>query len=301
MAAIPSQIPRSPLLRRPDRKPWVVQHAAALGYAAAAAVVTVGWLLTRVYELVDPLQGVGYWLGIVGASLMALLLLYPVRKRVRWMRYLGSTKHWFQMHMIFGVIGPLLVLYHCNFRLGSLNSRVALISTLLVAASGIIGRYLYTKIHSDLDGHKTSLKELGDRARISAEQKNQASMLVPHLLERMQEIDRQVLAPPSNLFGCLLLPLKLALTTRIDRIRLVWFARRALREQARSSPELQRRRAMIQAVTGKFIALHLRRVRRVAEFHSYERLFSLWHVFHLPFFYILVLAALIHVLAVHMY
>jgi hypothetical protein len=45
----------------------------------------------------------------------------------------------------------------------------------------------------------------------------------------------------------------------------------------------------------------LKRVRRVAELGSYERMFSLWHVFHLPFFYMLVVAALIHVLAVHMY
>jgi hypothetical protein len=45
----------------------------------------------------------------------------------------------------------------------------------------------------------------------------------------------------------------------------------------------------------------MRRVRRVAALQSYERLFSIWHVFHLPFFYMLVVAALIHVLAVHMY
>jgi hypothetical protein len=45
----------------------------------------------------------------------------------------------------------------------------------------------------------------------------------------------------------------------------------------------------------------LRQIRRVAELGSYERLFSLWHVFHLPFFYILVVTALVHVLAVHMY
>ena len=40
---------------------------------------------------------------------------------------------------------------------------------------------------------------------------------------------------------------------------------------------------------------------RVAQFSLYERLFSLWHVFHLPFFFMLVLSACVHVLAVHMY
>ena len=55
------------------------------------------------------------------------------------------------------------------------------------------------------------------------------------------------------------------------------------------------------AAVSEMIGTHLRRVRRVAEFHSYERMFSLWHIFHLPFFYILVMTALLHVLAVHMY
>ena len=35
--------------------------------------------------------------------------------------------------------------------------------------------------------------------------------------------------------------------------------------------------------------------------NSYERLFGLWHVFHLPFFYMLVVTAIVHVVAVHMY
>ena len=38
-----------------------------------------------------------------------------------------------------------------------------------------------------------------------------------------------------------------------------------------------------------------------ARFGAIERLFSLWHVAHLPLVVILVLTALFHVLAVHMY
>ena len=39
----------------------------------------------------------------------------------------------------------------------------------------------------------------------------------------------------------------------------------------------------------------------IARFGAVERLFSLWHVAHLPLVVILVLTALFHVLAVHMY
>jgi len=42
-------------------------------------------------------------------------------------------------------------------------------------------------------------------------------------------------------------------------------------------------------------------LRRVAQLSFYERLFSLWHLFHLPLFILLVISALVHVLAVHMF
>lgn len=275
--------------------------AAALGYLAAALAVAIGWLLTRDRHLVDPLHGAGYWLGIVGAGLMAVLLLYPVRKRVRLLRHLGPTRYWFRMHMIFGVLGPVLILYHCNFSLGSLNSNVALVCTLLVAGSGLVGRYLHAKIYADLEGHRRSLAALTQRAELSAEQQARTSRLAPHLLERMQRFDRLVMTPPAGFWSSLILPARLAITARLGFVRLAWHARREIRREAAKAGIGRAQRRRVQAAVTRMLAAHLRRVRRVAEFHSYERLFSLWHVFHLPFFYILVITALVHVLAVHMY
>jgi hypothetical protein len=277
------------------------QRAAGYGYGLAAMAVAAGWLVTRDRELVDPLNGFGYWLGIVGASLMAILLLYPLRKRLRWMRVLGATKHWFRMHMTFGVLGPVLILYHCNFSLGSLNDTVALFCTVLVAASGLVGRYLHKQIHADLDGHRATLRELSEKARLTAAERTQTRALVPQLLERMTEYDELVLAPAQSAVASALLPLKLAVETRWAALKLIRFARAALHSQARKSPIVRAQRRRLQAATNRLVKEHLKRVRRVATLRSYERLFSLWHVFHLPFFYMLVVAALIHVLAVHMY
>ena len=304
MAVISTEIPNPTAVGSAgtdDARTWFAVHSAPLGYGLSALTVWLGWIVSRSRDLVDPEQGFGYWLGIVGASLMAILLLYPLRKRLRLMRILGPTRHWFRIHMIFGVLGPVLILYHSNFQFGSLNSNVALVCTLLVAISGLVGRYLYTQIHSGLDGHLTTLRELTVKARITAEQRTRTSALVPQLLERMSAFDSLVLTPPSDFTACLLLPLRLAVQTRWQRVRLTWFARCQLRLQARKSPIVAAEHKRLQTVTNRFIAEHLRRVRRVAEFASYERLFSLWHVFHLPFFYMLVLTALIHVVAVHMY
>jgi hypothetical protein len=280
---------------------WSAAKLAQLGYAVAALAIAIGWLVTRYYVLVDPMNGLGYWLGIVGASLMAALLLYPVRKRIRFLHRLGATKHWFRTHMVLGVLGPILILYHSNFQFGSFNSNVALLCTLIVAGSGLVGRYFYVKIYRDLDGHRTTLQDLIAKARITREEQARVSVLVPNLLERMSEFDGVVLTPPHGFLAGLLLPLKLAVTTRLARIRLTLYARSQLAMQAKRSPIIRAERKRLQKTTSRFIAQHLRQIRRVAELGSYERLFSLWHVFHLPFFYILVVTALVHVLAVHMY
>ena len=108
----------------------------------------------------DARDGHGYWLGIAGASAMLLLLLYPLRKRMKSLRGLGSVGGWFRLHMVLGVIGPALILFHSNFKLGSLNSNVALFSMLTVAASGLIGRYLYGRVHLGLYGRRAEIEEL---------------------------------------------------------------------------------------------------------------------------------------------
>ena len=59
-------------------------------YVFAAAAIALGWL-TREYGWINPEHGVGYWLGIAGGSLMLILLLYPLRKRWRFMHRLGCS------------------------------------------------------------------------------------------------------------------------------------------------------------------------------------------------------------------
>jgi hypothetical protein len=49
------------------------------------------------------------------------------------------------------------------------------------------------------------------------------------------------------------------------------------------------------------VSMYLNAVSRVAQFTAYERLFSLWHVAHIPFVYLLIISSLVHVYAVHVY
>jgi hypothetical protein len=286
---------------RPRRRAGAVpKNSAFYGYSLLSAAIILGWLL-RDRQFFSPEDGIGYWLGIIGGSLMLALLLYPLRKRFRIMQKLGATRHWFRMHMIFGLLGPLLILYHCNFELGSFNSRVAFYCMLLVAGSGIIGRHFYARIHRGLYGRKTSLKELQSDLAASAEKSQGLGKLMPTLVEKLDVSARE-------LQGCRVTEtlgvrrsLKWTFTHHFTRLSLWWTVRRELKRAADRSDSVRRDYDRLLSSTSRYIREYTNLLGRVAQFSFYERLFALWHVFHLPIFLMMVFSAVAHVLAVHMY
>ena len=276
------------------------RSAAIVGFVCAAFAIYVGWMF-REGRMIDPGEGIGYMLGIAGAVPMVLLLLYSFRKRLRFMRSLGATKYWFRAHMMFGVIGPVIILYHSNFQVGSLNSQVALFCTLLVAASGIIGRYLYTQIHHGLYGRKASLRELTAQLSTSAAQLSSRDGFIDEIREELGELSHQALTPPHSIWESIYRPAVMGLRTRWLYYRMSWSVRRKLIARSVVSPIVAQHRERLTKVTQKFLREHLRQTRKVSQFSAYERLFSLWHIVHVPFFCMMVVSAIVHVVAVHMY
>lgn len=276
------------------------QRQATYGYALLAAALLIGWLL-RGYRIVDPAEGAGYWLGITGASLMLILLLYPLRKKMSWLGLLGSVRNWFRLHIFLGLFGPLLILYHCNFSLGSFNSKVALYCMLVVAGSGIIGFHIYARIHRGLNGKKTNLQDLQNDLTETMDANHGLATLMPNLVSSLEilsaelqgdEITRSVSVGRSLRWTC---------KQGLYRFKLKRIAKKELLERAAESPVIARDIKRLRRAANKHISGYVRKMGRVAQFSLYERLFSMWHVFHLPLFLMLVLSASVHVLAVHMY
>jgi hypothetical protein len=301
MAAVPS---RAVAARQSDKRGFATQlvarFGAHIGFGAAALAVLIGWLL-RERRVLDADTGLGYFLGIVAVASMAALLVYPLRKRFAFLKFLGPTKNWFRTHMALGTVGPLAALYHCNFATGAVNSRVALYAALLVAGSGFIGRYIYSKVHLGLYGRRVDLKELLARIEVAAPAAARAAAFVPELTRRLIEFDRSVLVPPTGLLQCAFLPMRIAVVTRLEHWKLVAFARREIAAESLRSERLHRYGPSLERITREYIAAHLKQVRRVAEFVAYQRLLALWHVVHRPFFFVLVATAVIHIVAVHSY
>lgn len=283
---------------RPLRIPK--EHRTKLGFGIAAFLLLFGWL-TRERGFFSAEEGIGYALGIVSVSCMLILLLYPLRKRFRILKFIGPLPKWFRNHMILGVSAPLAALYHCNFQLGSLNSRIALFSALLVAGSGLVGRFIYSKIHHGLYGKKANLKELLARVKLTMPGEGVLGAFVPELMKRITAFDREVLVPPKGIVDSLKLPFVLAVKTRVQYYRLSRFTRQSLVMHAMRSAVVAKHQAQLERAVCKYVATHLRHVRRVAEFTAYDRLFALWHKVHFPFFVTLLISVVIHIAVVHLY
>ncbi|MGD8808464.1 MAG: hypothetical protein PVG24_02605 [Gammaproteobacteria bacterium] len=127
---------------------------------------------------------------------------------------------------------------------------------------------------------------------------SETTTLLPRLHERAAELQRETLDELARVTPSLTGMLARKWRMRAESRRLKRVVRDWLR-QSQSISGVERRRHRITAYD--FIEKTLTAVRRIHELSVYERLFGLWHVLYLPFFYMLVVTASIHVLAVHMY
>jgi hypothetical protein len=244
-------------------------------------------------------RGIGYLLGVVGGSAMLILLLYPARKRWRWLSFMGNVKAWFQIHMVLGLVGPIMILYHSIFSLGATNSNIALFCMLTVSGSGLIGRYLYTRIHFGLTDRATTLADLHNNAQ-RLRSMTFSVPFFPELLQRLENEEKDMLVRIQNKM-IILRPLYSAWSSLRARQRLHSYVRIALRVAAAQSSTVSQQKTRLKQNTYLYIKQRLQATQQVANFKAYTQLFSLWHVLHLPLFFMLLIAGIAHVFAVHVY
>ncbi len=266
-----------------------------------AAVLALAWGYTaHLDRYITPERGLGYALGIVGGSMMLLLLVYPARKRARWLRWVGGIPGWFKIHMILGVTGPVLVLFHSNFQLGATNSNVALVCMLAVAGSGLVGRYIYGRMFGNFTDRQTSLSDL-QRNADSLRRQTSSTAVLPELIGAIELEEKRLYEPSPSLLVTLLHAMTAGVRTALARWRLERLIRRMVIQAARQSPTMAAHGPRLAATAYAYAVRRLDANRRLAEHRFYVRMFSLWHVVHVPFFIMLLVAGIVHVISVHVY
>ena len=101
----------------------------------------------------------GHLTGWVGLGTTLLVFVYPIKKRIgqnrRWPR------HWFRVHLVAGVTGPLLILLHSGAHLHAFVPSLALAAMAVVVVSGIVGQGVHYLVLRTLNDRRRQLHDQG--------------------------------------------------------------------------------------------------------------------------------------------
>ena len=282
----------------------VMAHQVVFGLVFAVALGGIAWLAWRggsYYStpLIERPRHADYWLlkpggswgrlyGMVGASLLVLMLVYSVRKRLRILRNAGSLRVWLAFHIFCGVVGSLLILLHTSFKFGGIVS-ISFWSMVVVALSGVLGRYLYRQIPRARTGDELSLRQAEEEEEGLGRWLRDLGVSDAEL-ERLDEIANQGASDDSTRNSGLV---ALLFRLPLDDLRLRWRLRSFRRGLHGIPPGLRRRAAR---VAGRKARL----ARRIALWTRLQKLFYYWHVLHKPFAFLMYLFLIVHVAVVTM-
>ncbi len=103
--------------------------------------------------------GYGHGVGWAGLALTLLVFVYPIQKRVnpshRWPR------GWFRVHMVTGVLGPLLIFIHSGAHYHAIVPILAMGSMVIVVVSGVVGQLVHAFSLRALNEHRHDLLHRG--------------------------------------------------------------------------------------------------------------------------------------------
>lgn len=225
----------------------------------------------------------GHGLGVIGSTMVLLLFLYSLRKRRKMGLRFGRVSRWLDIHIFFGIIGPLLITLHTAMKFGGIVS-ISYFSMVIVALSGVFGRYVYMQIPRDARGDKMDLAKA--RETLSGIKERMASDY--HVAPKTQaHIDRFVrVSADENISGFL------AVTQALWKDATLSIRARMLRRALVRDPKVPTRdvaKIMELAKADSLLG------RRIVMLTTMTRVFHYWHVFHKPFAYIMVGIMFLHV------
>lgn len=225
--------------------------------------------------LAEPAGGhpFGHWLGIIGTLLMVMTeTLYSLRKRTRLFNLWGPVRHWLSFHIVTGLVGPFLVLMHTGFVFRGLAG-FTFWMTVVVVASGFIGRYLYTTLNRSVSHAVFS------REQLALDLQSALADLAHWETEKPRRV-REAAAALQGRYG----------TDWLGR----WRYRRQLHQ---ALLHIERHERALRQQVEQFENRDQRLARQQLRLDRSRKLFRLWHTVHIPLGITLFVSVAIHILA----
>jgi len=250
----------------------------------AIAVITLlyGFMVVMLGGIPAAREFFGHSIGILGFMLMLMTeTLYSLRKRTRRAQW-GRMSAWLDFHIFTGLVGPYLVLLHSSWKFNGLAGIVMLL-TVVIVASGFIGRYIYTAVPRTADGAEV---EAGLLRQQIAQLDNQLQDLLADSPESTRSV-LQMLTHPHEGDGSSV-SMVLGRAWSDIRFRREWKHLRSkvdaeTRDRLDDLSRLVQRRQVLD--------------RQVSSLAIARRMLALWHAVHIPIGMVLFTAAFIHSIA----
>jgi hypothetical protein len=225
----------------------------------------------------------GHGSGIIGTLMMIFgVAIYMIRKRSRKLFNFGYLKHWLEFHIFLCSVGPVLVLYHTAFKFGGIVS-VSFWSMVMVVLSGVVGRFIYLQIPRTIEGQELSINELNSMKeklaiRIRSVLSEDSSTLAE--FERISSAERYKAFSLTTAIGFYIPDLfktRKVISLFKSRIKLLGIGK-------------HERLELVTAAKSEITI-----ARRIAFLRTSQKLFHMWHLFHLPFAIAMFVIMIIHV------
>ena len=273
----------------------ILTTAAAIAFLSRTAQYYVLPLWERpdfpLHRVLQPSGAIGHRLGIAGTILVLVgITLYSTRKRVRAMQGRGPMRSWLNVHIYLCLTGPLLVTLHSALKFHGLAA-YSYWSMMIVAGSGVVGRWLYQQFPRTIRGAEMSLEEVREEQATAKELLSRAHERAPAALQAAEAFAARSVARMRS-HGWLTLPWLLA--DDITRPFRLAALRRRLRRQGRL-PAAEAH-AVVELIRTQIVI-----ARRIAFLGLFRRLFLTWHVTHLVFFVAMFVFLVLHVGAAIMF
>jgi hypothetical protein len=250
--------------------------------------------LSPKHAYLKPSGAIGLRLGMFGVLLFLFIYLYPLRKKWAWLGRQGSSRRWLDFHVLLGLVAPVVITFHSSFKFSGIAG-IAYWIMVVVALSGVVGRYIYAQIPRSLNFAELSLQEAQEQSqRLGTQLKNTGILSARDIdgLLRLPDLKRvQSISLIGVLWRMLLFDIGFPLRVWRLRQKMLWSQRKwwSLVGLGRGqNPVLERAISMAREQT-----LLTKKILFLSKSH---RMLHLWHVIHRPFSYSFAVLASIHVI-----
>ena len=125
--------------------------------------------------------------------------------------------------------------------------------------------------------------------------------VLPDLLAAIEKEEKWLLEPAHGAISSLVHPFTIGIRAAASRAHLRRFIAHAVAITARQSRPIAAQAERLAQAAFAYGCRRLDAQRRVAEYRLYAKLFSFWHLLHVPMFIMLIIASTVHIISVHVY